>query len=71
MNTDWRTLEANIGNRKESRSSNFTQKQIVPLLSNITDDNHNQIFTIDDIHLAAGVLDTNCFELKTSKQVRE
>ena len=69
MKDNWRHLEGNVHKRVGSKSWNFVEKQIVPRLENITDENNNKVFPKEDIHLAAGILDTNCFELKSSKRV--
>lgn len=69
MQENWKHLESNLEMRKSSKSWNVVEKNVVPLLSEITDENENQLFTRDDIHLAAGVLDTNCFQVKSKEQV--
>lgn len=68
MQENWKHLESNLEMRKSSKSWNVVEKNVVPLLSEITDENENQLFTRDDIHLAAGVLDTNCFQVKSKEQ---
>ena len=80
----WSELEGHVIQRQGTKSWNFTEKNIIPHLHNIRDLNHNHIFSKvrylllsvsyifskDDIHLAAGILDTNCFDLKCDKKVR-
>ena len=64
-------MEGNVDKRIGSKSWNFVEKKILPALENIRDENNNEIFSKEDIHLAAGILDTNCFELKSSARVGE
>ena len=81
----WRELEGHVIQRQGTKSWNFTEKNVIPHLHKIRDLNNNHIFSKvwfcqncilfwffhqDDIHLAAGILDTNCFDLKCDKKVR-
>ena len=69
LSQGWKDLEGHVTRRRGSRSWNFVEKHIVPKLISITDENQNCIFTQDEIHLAAGVLDTNSFELNHDNKV--
>ena len=71
LSQGWKDLEGHVTRRRGSRSWNFVEKHIVPKLISITDENQNCIFTQDEIHLAAGVLDTNSFELNHDNKVGE
>ena len=71
LSQGWKDLEGHVTRRRGSRSWNFVEKHIVPKLISITDENQNCIFTHDEIHLAAGVLDTNSFELNHDNKVGE
>ena len=64
-------MESNIELRKDSKSWNVVEKYVVPLLSKLTDENGNLLFSKEEIHLAAGVLDTNCFQIKSKEKVRK
>ena len=65
----WRHLESNMEMRKHSKSWNVVERYVVPLLSKIKDENDNTAFSKEDIHLAAGILDTNCFQVKSNEIV--
>jgi len=60
----WRHLESNFYQRLFSKSWNFTEKNIIPHLMNL----ETCHFSNEEIHMAAGVLDTNCFEIKAHKK---
>ena len=62
----WKHLESNFYQRKHNKSWNFTEKNIIPYLINL----ETCHFSNEEIHMAAGVLDTNCFEIKACKKVK-
>lgn len=60
----WRHLESHSDLRKNTKQWRFHQKHIVPVIQNLTDVDEKPLFTKDMIDHAAGVLDTNSFEIK-------
>jgi len=69
---NWQDLESNIMERKQQAFSGsgsisgwrFVETKLVPLLTSLKNESGHFLFSQDDIHEAAGVLDTNCFQLK-------
>ena len=45
MEKDWKHLESNIEKRKGTKSWNYVEKHIVPVLTPLKDINGNNIFT--------------------------
>ena len=58
-------LESHLARREGTPIWLYVETQVVPVLSRLVDGNKNPLFTPELIHQAAGVLDTNTFELRT------
>ena len=62
-------LESHLERREGTPIWLYVETSVVPILSRLLDTNKEPLFTPELIHKAAGVLDTNTFELRTEDSV--
>jgi len=60
----WEQLESHSKERRKSSAGVKVQRTLVPVLGGLRDSDDNVLFTEEEIHHAAGVLDINAFEWK-------
>merc|ERR1712192_140953 len=60
----WEQLESHSKERRKSTAGVKVQRTLVPVLGSLRDSDDNVLFTEEEIHAAAGVLDINAFEWK-------
>jgi len=58
----WEQLEGHTKERRKSSTGVKVQRTLVPVLGSLRDGDDNVLFTEEEIHHAAGVLDINAFE---------
>jgi len=64
----WNHLQSNKEQRRGGKEWMIVNKMSVPVLGKLKDQNGNILFTEEEIQQAAGVIDTNSFELKNESQ---
>lgn len=62
-------LESHLQRREGTPIWLYVETSVVPILSRLVDTNNEPLYTPELIHKAAGVLDTNTFELRTENSV--
>merc|ERR1719341_952657 len=60
----WEQLESHTKERRKSSAGVKIKRTLVPILGSLRDREDNVLFTEEEIHHAAGVLDINAFEWK-------